>query len=175
MGLFSVRKVYGIRDCVDGSSNTVAFSEILVGLSTIPKYRGNGTLTGGATGVIDAWQNPTTVTTDLTSCNTAFMAASNISSLPGQNWLYGDQAITLFNTVVPPSSTQYKWTSCRGNCAGCWPDGSQYVNAASNHSGGVNVLMGDGSVKFIKSSIAQNTWWSIGTRASGEVVGSDAY
>jgi hypothetical protein len=35
--------------------------------------------------------------------------------------------------------------------------------------------MGDGSVKFIKSSINQFTWWSLGTRANGEVISSDQY
>jgi hypothetical protein len=37
------------------------------------------------------------------------------------------------------------------------------------------VLLADGSVKFIKSSIARNTWWGIGTRAGGEVISADAY
>jgi hypothetical protein len=36
-------------------------------------------------------------------------------------------------------------------------------------------LMADGSVKFIKDAINQNTWWAIGTRANGEVVNSDGY
>jgi hypothetical protein len=36
-------------------------------------------------------------------------------------------------------------------------------------------LMCDGSVRFIKSSISNITWWSLGTRASGEVVSADSY
>ena len=35
--------------------------------------------------------------------------------------------------------------------------------------------MADGSVRFIKSSIDLDTWWSLGTRAGGEVVSSDSY
>src|SRR3954463_11313643 len=31
VGMFAVRVAYGIRDCTDGSSNTVAFSEALIG------------------------------------------------------------------------------------------------------------------------------------------------
>ena len=50
-----------------------------------------------------------------------------------------------------------------------------YANAQSNHSGGVNFLMGDGSVKFVKNSISRTTWWALGTKAGSEVVGSDAY
>jgi prepilin-type processing-associated H-X9-DG protein len=47
--------------------------------------------------------------------------------------------------------------------------------ASSRHSGGVNVLMGDASVKFIKDSIAAPTWWALGTKANGEVISADAY
>ena len=39
----------------------------------------------------------------------------------------------------------------------------------------MNVVFGDGSVKFIKNSIANVTWWAIGTKANGEVVSGDAY
>ena len=35
--------------------------------------------------------------------------------------------------------------------------------------------MGDGSVKFIKDSINQATWWALGTRNGGEVISSDSY
>ena len=45
----------------------------------------------------------------------------------------------------------------------------------SRHPGGVNCAMCDGSVKFIKNSIAPATWWALGTQAGGEVISSDAY
>ena len=47
--------------------------------------------------------------------------------------------------------------------------------ASSRHSGGVNVLFCDGSVKFIKNSININSWWAIGTISNGEVVSADTY
>jgi prepilin-type processing-associated H-X9-DG protein len=83
----------------------------------------------------------------------------------------------MFSTIVPPNSTQFRWGHCRstGGNPGWGPDSAHYVNASSNHSGGVNVLLGDGSVKFIKDSVSKDTWWAIGTRASGEVVSSDSY
>ena len=46
---------------------------------------------------------------------------------------------------------------------------------SSNHPGGINVGMADGSVKFIKDTIAQDTWWALGTRAGGEVISADAF
>ena len=45
----------------------------------------------------------------------------------------------------------------------------------SFHPGGVNTLMTDGSVKFIKDSVNQLTWWAIGTKANGEVVDAGSY
>ena len=38
-----------------------------------------------------------------------------------------------------------------------------FSDAESNDSGGVNVSMADGSVRFIKHSVSQLTWMSLGT------------
>ena len=90
--------------------------------------------------------------------------------------------MSLFNTIVPPSSNQYHWSFCRGGCNGCCSgnprnlaDHGEIANANSQHPGGCNVLLGDGSVRFIKSSINQQTWWALGTRGNGEVISADAF
>lgn len=49
------------------------------------------------------------------------------------------------------------------------------ITSRSHHPGGVNVLFGDGSVHFIKSTINGLTWRALGTVSGGEVVSSDAY
>jgi prepilin-type N-terminal cleavage/methylation domain-containing protein/prepilin-type processing-associated H-X9-DG protein len=49
------------------------------------------------------------------------------------------------------------------------------ITARSFHPGGVNALMGDGSVRFFKSTVDGRTWRALGTIAGGEVIGSDAY
>ena len=48
------------------------------------------------------------------------------------------------------------------------------VSATSNHAGGVNVCLTDGSVKFIKDTINLTSWWALGTRNGGEVISADA-
>jgi len=50
-----------------------------------------------------------------------------------------------------------------------------FVAASSMHPGGVNVLLCDGSVKFIKSSIFIRTWHALGTIDFNEVITADAY
>ncbi len=39
----------------------------------------------------------------------------------------------------------------------------------------MNVAFADGSVHFIKNSVAATTWWALGSRNVGEVISSDAY
>jgi prepilin-type N-terminal cleavage/methylation domain-containing protein len=49
-----------------------------------------------------------------------------------------------------------------------------FAGAKSRHPGGLNVLNGDGSVRFIKSSIDPAMWIAINTIAGGEVISSDS-
>ena len=44
-----------------------------------------------------------------------------------------------------------------------------HIAASSYHSGGVNVCLADGSVRFIRDSINFDTWRAFGTRGNGEV------
>ena len=49
------------------------------------------------------------------------------------------------------------------------------ITSRSYHPGGVNALFGDGSVRFIKSSINGVTWRSLGSVGGGEILDSTAY
>ena len=89
----------------------------------------------------------------------------------GDNWVHGAMAMTLFNTVVTPNGESDQWSYCSNDSGSV----ANFSNADSYHAGGVNVLMADGSVRFVKDSVNQVTWWSIGTIAGSEVVGADSY
>ncbi len=45
--------------------------------------------------------------------------------------------------------------------------------AVSSHSGGINVGMGDGSVRFVPQGISGGTWFYACTPAGGDILGSD--
>jgi prepilin-type processing-associated H-X9-DG protein len=49
------------------------------------------------------------------------------------------------------------------------------ITARSYHPGGVNVLLGDGSVRFVKDTVDGSTWRSLGSINGGEVISADAY
>jgi prepilin-type N-terminal cleavage/methylation domain-containing protein/prepilin-type processing-associated H-X9-DG protein len=176
-GLFWYYRCYGFRDITDGSSNTIAFAEGLVGATTaIRGYPGTAVMSSGVTSdqMYDARLNPAAITAGLLACNTQFLGTGTLNNRRGIYWEEGNNGVGWFNTIVTPNSTQYRWSACRSNGGGR-PDYATYANASSNHPGGVNALFGDGSVKFLKGSLAQNTYWSLGTRAGGEVVGADSY
>jgi prepilin-type processing-associated H-X9-DG protein len=41
----------------------------------------------------------------------------------------------------------------------------------AEHPGGCNVLLGDGSVRFVAETINQLTWAALASAAKGEVIG----
>ena len=49
------------------------------------------------------------------------------------------------------------------------------ITSRSYHPGGVNVLMADGSAKFVKSTVDGMLWRALGTVAGGEVIPGDGY
>jgi prepilin-type processing-associated H-X9-DG protein len=73
-------------------------------------------------------------------------------------------------------NTPNKWSCISANSSDPSTGGPMdMITASSNHPGGVNSCFCDGSVHFIKDSINLQTWWGLGTRNMGEVIGSDQY
>jgi prepilin-type N-terminal cleavage/methylation domain-containing protein/prepilin-type processing-associated H-X9-DG protein len=190
-GMFCYWSAFGIRDCTDGSSNTIAFSEALVGDATnnfagLAAHRNNSAVgvAAAATGEVpdaSAIVNgqsvyQTLIIPAIQACTQFYKAGTTntqLSNTNGNRWGWGAMSMTLYNTVVTPNGAP--WNSCKDNCPGCGPDDSTFSNAQSNHPGGVNVMFADGSVKFVKDSINPQTWMGLGTRAGGEVISSDSY
>ena len=49
------------------------------------------------------------------------------------------------------------------------------IAAKSNHPGGVNVGLLDGSVRFVKNTVDAGAYGALGTRAGGEVISADQF
>ncbi len=96
------------------------------------------------------------------------------------NWSNGNSFYDGFTTALPPNALALAGTTpLDSDFTSIDEDdgGPTYaaITARSHHSGGVGVLLGDGSVRFIKSSIQWQTWRALGTIAGCEVVSADAY
>src|SRR5262249_56338032 len=131
-------------------------------------YRGNrvsmsAAPPAGATQV-NAFTNSAAVIGALQTCSQTFQtAAANtgsaaIQDYPGWRWAPGMIGMSLFNTIQTPNDTFGGCmfdTNASPAYANDWPNGGFSMGASSAHPGGVNAAMADGSVRFIKSSIAR--------------------
>jgi prepilin-type N-terminal cleavage/methylation domain-containing protein/prepilin-type processing-associated H-X9-DG protein len=143
----------------DGTSNTAAFSEHVLGdfsNSVVTDF--SDTFEPGTHPVTsdDAYQFCLATAIN----NLATQGYSNV----GAPWVYGYHSTTSYWHSAPPNSR-----SCM------FPPSRISTTANSRHPGGVNLGLLDGSVRFIKSTINLSTWRALGTRNLGEIISSDSY
>jgi prepilin-type N-terminal cleavage/methylation domain-containing protein/prepilin-type processing-associated H-X9-DG protein len=176
-GMFTWQSSYGIASCTDGTSNTIAFSEAAVGnQSESPRQKLIGLQNVQipyASMLFDAQSNPAVTISVIQLCTAAYQSGDTkyIDRQRGENWAHGCMAMNLFNTITVPNAYNDTWSHCGRDSS----SRAVLSNADSYHSGGVNTLLSDGSVRFMKDSIDMRTWWALGTRAGDEVVSADSY
>ena len=172
----------------DGSSNTALFSERLHGTTSFPTaHPGPGanakrgtfgvltsTTSGHGSGVAG-------VNSLVTTCKGLPVGNTSLNTDHIGNDLYATNpwfvTMVSYNHVGAPNS----YTCLNTSAENSYVVMAQYAGpfsstpATSNHSGGVNVTMADGSVRFVKDSVALNIWQGVGTRQGKEIIASDAF
>jgi prepilin-type N-terminal cleavage/methylation domain-containing protein/prepilin-type processing-associated H-X9-DG protein len=153
-GVFLLNRKVGFRDLLDGTSNTAAFSETLLG---------NGLDSAGAT-LADpkrqVWKLPGGNPTTPADCDAA--GGGSWSGQRGDRWINGGYQSTLYNHFYLPNAAAWDCNNA-ANTFGL-------TAARSQHSGGVNVLMCDGGVHFVREGITLEIWRALATRAGDEVL-----
>lgn len=180
-GVFAPRyTAYGVADITDGTSNTIAYVEALTGdFNTRKNIRRNMASGVGVPGnfmQFDVRTQPAALQQGITQCTTAIQSTPGSNSNRGLRWQTGSPGLTMTNLVLTPMSNKGPFGACRMDCSsGCGADFGHLFGISSNHPGGVNALMADGSVKFFKASVAEQTWWALATRDGEEVISADSY
>ena len=165
-GVFNFDVNVKMRDIQDGTSNTIAFGEHLIGDNNNATYR-PGDVVRGITWSGTNLTKPTAA--ELTTYGTACDGGkANHHSHGGREWAIGMPAQTLFNTFAPPN---WKFPTCQP-CVGCgWMDSQGAFPARSRHTGGVQVTLADGSSRFVSENVDLATWQNLGSTRGGEVLG----
>ena len=187
---------FGLRTVKDGTTSTLLFGEF-------GRYDGSARFQGlwvrNLDGIFsDPWQschvavedpsNPGFYNTDIYNIAGGADAPIDAGRTRGRWWAHGNPVMSGFTTILPPNGP-----SCNedprhsGSGRGIW-------SAGSNHSGGAQFALCDGSVKFISETVdtgdlknsSENSmptagrspygvWGALGTRGGGELISGDDF
>ena len=163
-GAFTPTMPTRMASFLDGLSNTLAFSEVKAYQSQLTKS-GNPNVSGAAA--------PTTPA-ELIALGGTLKIGTPGKAGGHSEWVDSKALETGFTTTFPPNtpvlynSYDIDFSSAsEGNMAGQFSYAA--VTSRSYHTGGVNALLMDGSVRFFSNSIRQDAWRALGTRQGGEV------
>jgi prepilin-type N-terminal cleavage/methylation domain-containing protein/prepilin-type processing-associated H-X9-DG protein len=178
-----------LAQVTDGTSNTACYSERVMGIgdgsvlaSTPPRdglspsstwYQLNQTS--------DASNGPQLYYNGCKAMN-ALAGAQGPYGATGGFWWAMLNGNVCYTHVMPPNALSCAFGYVHLTAMGGTPSGAADNNhpmgaltASSRHPAGVNVLFIDGSTRFVKSTVAINAWWGLGTISGGEVISSDSY
>jgi prepilin-type N-terminal cleavage/methylation domain-containing protein len=149
---------YGVKlqEITDGLSNTVFVAELRAGLATSD---GRGVWAMGFGG--------------------SSLCCEARSYNPGPNSTYmvspkcndgGDEIQTCFTIA-----TQFPNRDKLGMPCNCSKSNNVGGQARSLHPGGVHIGLGDGSVRFVKNSVANRIWYNLFVSIDGSIITADSY
>jgi prepilin-type N-terminal cleavage/methylation domain-containing protein/prepilin-type processing-associated H-X9-DG protein len=174
-GAFGPNRSHRVTDFTDGMSNTIGLAEVK---GFTPR------VSGAPTTVVFGATQPPPSSPDAVNASPPFglpgvsLAAFDAARFTHVEWVDGKVHETGFTTVFTPN-TKVLFASGGatydvdfvGATEANVGDTYAAVTSRSYHTGGVNVLLMDGSVRFVNDGVALATWRALGTRAGGEVVG----
>ncbi len=139
-GMFSGQmKCKAFRDITDGLTNTIAMSE------RVQAKQGNKILDGGVVRGIGSTFRDSDPSQCLAQAAGGIYTNTNLGRWAGHRWPDGAPAFTGCTTVLGPNRA-----SCTQNT---WDGEDGIYEPTSQHAGGIQALMGDGSVRFISETI----------------------
>lgn len=171
-GAWGVNRQFRVSDMTDGLSNTLAISDVK---SNTPYQRNNNAAA--------AMPTPPSTATEVKALIEASGGDSFNADSGHTEWVDARAHQTGFTTVLTPNTnvivvkngTTYQHADFSNQREGSHATNITYaaITARSYHTGGVNVALMDGSVRFIRDALDLATWRALGTRQGGEVLTGD--
>jgi prepilin-type processing-associated H-X9-DG protein len=167
--MFALSSKVKLTDIADGSSNTVLFAEIRRGAAPSTGSDPFDVTKASSFTVIPATKATENVTRNTNLQADALAATCNAppaggtANDSGLQFFGGALNMTYYTHTVPPNYTGR-------DCMSSSFQTNIHLAARSAHTGGVNVVLADGSVKFISNNIPFANWQAAGTRSGGETL-----
>lgn len=165
-GLFITNRAIRFSQVVDGTSHTALYSETVLGdgdrfAVEAPSdwFRISGT-----------GQTAQAVYEKCVALNTTTATGPSQFPCAGRNWVHGDYATSRYTHVMPPNGRSCSQGSGNLTAIQVNEDGGA-TTASSRHPGGVNLVMSDGSIRFVSNDIDPLAWRAAGSRDGAETVG----
>jgi prepilin-type N-terminal cleavage/methylation domain-containing protein/prepilin-type processing-associated H-X9-DG protein len=149
---------YGARfpEVTDGLSNTIMVAELRAGKTALDP-RGVWALGLPSSSIVNAGRDATNPTPN-----------NRLGDADGSGaYHFGDELQFCTSKYANPTQGSVDGMGCYGNTL------MTSGQSRSMHVGGVNVCMGDGSVRFIQDSIGQVTWCNLISKADGNAITGD--
>ncbi len=149
-----------IAEITDGTSNTAIMSESVLGSGGAPLL--NNAPGPSQIPLVYAWIGSSMpLTTNM--CEQAKVWNTNGNS----KWADSEVYCTLYDHFYPPNAATWDCVTADYFTLA----GFSWRTARSKHPGGVNLLLCDGSVRFVANSVNLKTWTALGSRNGGETFG----
>ncbi len=179
-GVFSMKASRTFDMIYDGSSNTLMFSEAIIGdgaydggepdpmqpwlrsaySNSLILYLAQGTsgwagwgAAGGDPGLAGIWADDSLDVGSLCSSSTSMW-----NGWRGYAWILGKPHATGFSTFSTPNPTHPDWGERFG---------TGFFAARSFHAAGVNTVFADGSGRFVSNYVQRQEWQRMGSREDG--------
>lgn len=158
---------FSTRDLTDGLSNTALISERLVQTGqTIPEIQSSDRriLSHHVT------RSPRTLPQLDALCGPPTHTDAPYSAFVGRAWILGwAPAGNMYAHLKTPNTNNGHFT---GASSSSEVQGDFIVTPSSRHPGGVNMAFADGSARFFTNTVDQRTWWALGSKDGGDLLGS---
>jgi prepilin-type processing-associated H-X9-DG protein len=168
--LVTQSNIYSFNSVTDGTSNTMAMSESIIGPGSSTSIMSADVTGLSYADAVSSGQYRTLMISGGTDMFTATMPEALETILSTKTswfadrcstWMIGRLQYTAYGAFLPPNSKiPSAWYTM--NCG--------FLAARSYHTGGVNVLLVDGSVHKVNDSIDLNSWKALSTISNNEIV-----